>query len=132
MKINQEDFAELVRRRPDLAHYFRLVRAGGHIKRGYWRRKAKDEKNIRARKPAKLKSQLAFTKAAYDVYGEEGLRDEGIPVAASAVRKTMKGKSYRESTVVKMIRQLSEALKEIAEVVVETEGKKKKNKKRKK
>jgi len=131
MKINREDFAELVRRRPDLEHHFRYVRAGGHIKQGYWRRKAKDEKDRRTRKPAKLKAQVAFGSAGYSVYGERGLR-EGIPVAASAVRKTMKGKSYRESTVVKMIRQLSEALKEIAEVVVETEGKKKKNKKRKK
>jgi len=127
MKINQEDFAELVRRRPDLAHHFRLVRAGGHIKRGYWRRKAKDEKNIRARKPAKLKSQLAFTKAAYNVYGEEGLR-EGIPVAADAVQKSMKGKRYRESNVAKVIRELSEALKEVTEIVVEIDGKKKKRK----
>jgi len=116
IKINASEFAELVRHRPDLAHHFRRIRPGGHIKKEYWRRKAKDEKNRLARHPSKLRTQVAFGNAGYNVYGERGL-PEGIPVAASAVRKAMKGKRYREPAWMKAIRELTEAMKEAIEVV---------------
>jgi len=116
ISINAEQFAKFVRHRPDLTHHYRYISPGGHIKEGYYRRKAKDEKNRLARKPAKLKTQEAFGTSAYNSYGERGL-PEGIPVAASAVRKEMRGKSFKEPAWKKAIRELTESLKEIVEAV---------------
>jgi len=102
--MDEQEFAELVRRRPDLAKKFEFVRPGQDGRCGYYRR-------IRT----KWRVQVEFGETAYGVYGQRGLR-EGLHPAAAAVKKEMKGKRYRKSRVDEAIEKWTKAMEEMVRV----------------
>lgn len=113
--MNVAQFQKLCEQRPDLAKYFHYVR-GSRNQGGYYRRIPPTYYNRRARPATLLRSQIAFGEAAYDVHGTKGLSEEGLPVAASSIKKRMRGKQFRKSKVELVIEKLGKAMEKAAEV----------------
>lgn len=127
--MNEAQFAELVRRRPDLARHFHFVR-GNLGRAGYYRRIPPIYKDVKARPKPLLRVQLALSKSAYKSYGKKGFRpfkgpslaypeDTGVtmlPVVAVEVAKDLKGKTFKIPAWKRAIKELTEALKEVREL----------------
>lgn len=118
--MNERDFQELVRRRPDLAKFFQFVE-GSRRQRGYYRRIPKTWKDMGARSKPQLKAQLALTQSAMSLYDKklQGFVD-GVPVVAFHNANALRGKRFKAPVWQQAIRELAEALKEAYEVVAET------------
>lgn len=115
--MNEEQFAELVRKHPELARFFHYVRPGKDGRVGYYRRIPRTYHDPRARPASQLKTQLALGKTAHKSFGKRGFDEDGVPIIASEVKKEMKGKRYRKPKWREIVKELTESLKEIAEVV---------------
>lgn len=118
--MNEAEFAELVQRRPDLAHLFHYVRPGGHIKHGFFRSIPKTYRDREKRHPNLLRAEVAFGEAGQSIYGKCGLAKSGQPLVTDAIKKAMKGKQYRKPKWELAIEKLTAAMKEVVEVRTET------------
>ena len=117
--MNEAQFQRLCEERPDLAKYFQYVRPGKSGGSGFYRRVSRIYKDRRARPATLLRSQVAFGEAAQGVYGTKGLSEEGLPVAASAIKRRLRGKQFRKGKVELAIEKLTKAFEEAAEITTE-------------
>ena len=111
MELNEEQFRKLVAKHPDLAKHFHFVRAGRDGRAGFWRRIPRTYYDWRARPPSQKRVQLEFAKTAMRVYDQnlKGLED-GLPIAASRVKKALKGKTFKKAKWEQAIEKLGESL----------------------
>ena len=93
--MNEEDYAELVRRRPDLAMRYQRVE-GSTRQSSYYRRIPRIYRDVHARPPTLVKAQLNLAKAAYSLYHKNlhGFEDE-MPIIAFKLREILKGKKVK-------------------------------------
>jgi len=116
--VNEREFARLVQERPDLAPFFMFQRGGKDGRRACYRRIPRTFRDRRARPPSQLRAQVAFGEAAHDSFGKEGLSN-GLPVAADAIKKKMRGKQYRKAPWELAIEKLTLAMKKVVEVTTQ-------------
>lgn len=116
--MNEAEFAELVRERPDLARHFHYVCSGKDGRSGYYRRIPSTYYDPKARSLGQLKLQIAVGKTARRAYGKKGFDEEGVPIVASETKKAVKGRRFKKDKWREIVKELEESLREIAEVVV--------------
>lgn len=89
--MNEEEFEELIRRRPDLKEKFHYVR-GSRRQSGFYRQIPKTYRNLHLRPKPLLRSQLLLSEIAMQVYKRKlkGFKD-GLPIVAATVQDKMKG-----------------------------------------